>query len=163
MGRFILAALLALSTGVLSTLTEYHGKGPSLPDRAPFGFGSETTGGKGGKQYVVTDMLQLREALKMTGPRTVYVKGTIDGSLGQDPVTNKSVKTDCAWYTEKSIPQFNFTRYVMAWNESYMASVQAAIDQPSTSAETTANLMVGDGLSLPEWQTLLKNHIVSLC
>jgi hypothetical protein len=108
-------------------LTPYTGDPPSLPDRSPFGFGSETTGGAaddGTNTYLVDNMVDLRTALTLDVPRVVYVKGELEGNE-----INSSFSADCQWYIDNSPnTDFNFTQYIMAYNETYMDEVEAAAD-----------------------------------
>lgn len=98
---------------------------PTLPDRQPFGFGSAATGGgiaTANNTFIVDNMSDLRTALKLMTPRTIYVKGEIDGTQ-----INATTHADCQYYIDHSrVPGFNFTLYVMAMNETYMEAVKAA-------------------------------------
>lgn len=98
---------------------------PTLPDRKPFGFGSQVTGGGVATQnntYVVDNMMDFRTALELTTPRTIYVKGELKGSE-----INETTTGDCQYYIDSSqVPDFNFTLYVMALNSTYTDAVKAA-------------------------------------
>ncbi|KAI1361000.1 pectin lyase fold/virulence factor [Xylaria arbuscula] len=104
---------------------------PTLPDRAPFGFGAAATGGgepRENNTYVVDNMMDLRTVLKMEGPRTVYVQGEILGNQ-----INESFSGDCQYYIDASgVPEFNFTVYVMALNSTYTDAVKAAVAADET-------------------------------
>lgn len=98
---------------------------PTLPDRKPFGFGSQVTGGgtpTPNNTYVVDNMMDFRTALGMTTPRTIYVKGELKGSQ-----INETTNGDCQYYIDSSrVPDFNFTLYIMALNSTYTDAVKAA-------------------------------------
>ncbi|KAF3939611.1 hypothetical protein ABW19_dt0202426 [Dactylella cylindrospora] len=123
-----LSFLPCLLVGLISysnALEPYTGPAPVLPLRHPFGFGKAVTGG--GKPtknntYLVDNMPDLRAALTMTTPRTVYVKGEIFGNE-----INETVSANCQWYIDNSnVKQFNFTLYVQSLNSTYVAEVKAA-------------------------------------
>ncbi|EOD43225.1 putative pectate lyase protein [Neofusicoccum parvum UCRNP2] len=120
-------ALVALSLLAPSchALQPYNGPAPELPDRSPFGFGAAATGGgtpTANNTYLVDNMPDLRAVLKMESPRTVYVKGEIKGSE-----INETTTGDCQFYIDTSNnPNFNFTLYVQAMNETYMDQIKAA-------------------------------------
>ncbi|ORY59166.1 pectin lyase fold/virulence factor [Pseudomassariella vexata] len=103
-----------------------NGTAPVLPDRQPFGFGSEVTGGGSPTQentFIVDNMMDLRTALTLTTPRTVYVKGEIKGSQ-----INHTTYGDCQYYIDTSnVKQYNFTLYLMAINTTYTDAVKAAV------------------------------------
>lgn len=98
---------------------------PTLPDRKPFGFGSQVTGGgtpTPNNTYVVDNMMDFRTALTLTTPRTIYVKGELKGSQ-----INETTNGDCQYYIDSSrVPDFNFTLYIMALNSTYTDVVKAA-------------------------------------
>ncbi|KAG8165569.1 hypothetical protein KVR01_004121 [Diaporthe batatas] len=98
---------------------------PTLPDRKPFGFASMVTGGGAptpNNTYVVDNMVDLRTALKLETPRTIYVKGELKGSE-----INETTTGDCQFYIDSSrVPNFNFTLYIMALNSTYTDAVKAA-------------------------------------
>ncbi|KAI1149229.1 pectin lyase fold/virulence factor [Nemania diffusa] len=99
---------------------------PSLPGRAPFGFGASATGGGVADEtntYVVDNMMDLRAVLKMDTPRTVYVQGEIRGSQ-----INETFAGDCQYYIDSSgVPAYNFTLYIMSLNATYTDAVKAAV------------------------------------
>lgn len=96
---------------------------PVLPDRQPFGFADQVTGGGDGTVYVVENMMDLRTALSKAEPRTVYVKGEITGNQ-----INETTYGTCQLYIDtSSVPNYNFTLYVMALNTTYTDSVKAAV------------------------------------
>lgn len=96
---------------------------PTLPDRQPFGFAQQVTGGENGSVYVVDNMMDLRTALKKTETRTVYVKGEIKGNQ-----INDTTFGDCQMYIDTSnVPDFNFTLYILALNSTYTDAVKAAV------------------------------------
>lgn len=120
--------LLAISSWSLSALadpTPYSGPPPPLPTRSPFGFGSAATGGgepTENNTYVVDNMVDLRTVLRMSTPRTVYVKGELRG----EQIDASGALADCQYYIDHSTtPQFNFTRYLQSLNTTYMALVKA--------------------------------------
>ncbi|KAI9049851.1 hypothetical protein LZ554_006001 [Drepanopeziza brunnea f. sp. 'monogermtubi'] len=119
---FSTAALLVRSL-VSAELTPFTGTPPALPEnRSPFSYGSLATGGSADPSavFLVDNMPDLRTALEMDSPRTVYVKGNITGH----EITSGTY-ADCQWFIENCpTKQFNFTRYVMSLNESYMDSVK---------------------------------------
>jgi hypothetical protein len=86
---------------------------PVLPDRQPFGFGTGVTGGgiaTSDNTYIVETMKDLRTALKLTTPRTIYVKGEIKGHQ-----INETKSGNCQYYIDTSnVPKYNFTLYLMA-------------------------------------------------
>lgn len=98
---------------------------PTLPDRKPFGFASQVTGGgtpTPNNTYVVDNMMDFRTAMELTTPRTIYVKGELKGSE-----INETTTGDCQFYIDSSrVPEFNFTLYVMALNSTYTDAVKAA-------------------------------------
>lgn len=98
---------------------------PALPDRKPFGFASQVTGGGASTDnntYVVENMMDFRTALKLTTPRTIYVKGELKGSQ-----INETTNGNCQFYIDSSrVPEYNFTLYIMAMNETYTDAVKAA-------------------------------------
>ncbi|KAI1174091.1 polysaccharide lyase family 1 protein [Nemania sp. FL0916] len=99
---------------------------PSLPDRSPFGFGAQATGGGAASEnntYVVDNMMDLRAVLKLDTPRTVYVRGEIRGSQ-----INETFRGDCQYYIDSSgVPEYNFTLYIMALNATYTDAVKRAV------------------------------------
>ncbi|KAF2143497.1 polysaccharide lyase family 1 protein [Aplosporella prunicola CBS 121167] len=114
---------------VQGALKPYTGAAPSLPDRAPFGFGSAATGGgepTAKNTYLVDNMPDLREALKMDTPRVVYVKGEIAGAQ-----INASYTADCQYYIDEGKPEFNFTKYVQSYDDDYMADLKKAAEAGS--------------------------------
>ncbi|KAI4593155.1 hypothetical protein KJ359_010079 [Pestalotiopsis sp. 9143b] len=122
----VLHALLAFgyATGTASAVHPLarQDSEPSLPDRQPFGFAEQATGGGNGTVYIVEDMMGLRTALTATEPRTVYVKGEIKGNQ-----INESTYGDCQMYIDtSSAPNYNFTLYIMALNLTYTDAVAAA-------------------------------------
>jgi hypothetical protein len=86
---------------------------PVLPDRQPFGFGTGVTGGgvvTSDNTYIVETMKDLRTALKLATPRTIYVKGEIKGNQ-----INETMSGNCQYYIDTSnVPKYNFTLYLMA-------------------------------------------------
>lgn len=100
--------------------------GPTLPDRQPFGFASQVTGGGTPTQnntYVVDNMMDFRTALELTTPRTIYVKGELKGSE-----INETTTGNCQFYIDSSrVPDYNFTLYIMALNSTYTDAVKAAV------------------------------------
>ncbi|KAI1073430.1 pectin lyase fold/virulence factor [Whalleya microplaca] len=97
-----------------------------LPNREPFGFGHKATGG--GKSdaanytYVVETMMDLREVLRLSTPRTVYVKGEIKGNQ-----INHTAFGNCQYYIDKSsVKDYNFTLYLMSTNQTYTDAVEGA-------------------------------------
>ncbi|KAI8945965.1 polysaccharide lyase family 1 protein [Xylaria longipes] len=104
---------------------------PALPDREPFGFGAAATGGgvaSKNNTYIVDNMVDLRRVLKTDEPRTVYVRGEIRGSQ-----INETFAGDCQYYIDSSsVPEFNFTLYVMALNATYTDAVKAAATADGT-------------------------------
>lgn len=138
-----------LASGLLAAsaeaLTAFTGTYPKLPSaRAPFGYGSNTTGGAENKSavYVVENMMELREALTLDYKRTVYVKGEIDGlEISAGNIAN------CQWFIDNSrVKQFNFTQYFMSLNATYMTTVADAVAAGKTV----------DGHNATEYQKLLK-------
>lgn len=125
---------------------------PSLPDRAPFGFGAAATGGGVAHEnntYVVNNMMDLRTVLKMTEPRTVYVSGAIAGNQ-----INESFAGTCQFYIDSSgVPGFNFTLYLMALNATYTDSVKAAIAADE----------LFEGRNATEYLELLNHQNACLC
>lgn len=122
------AVLLLPFTGVLGGRLQpipRDASSPTLPDRKPFGFGSQVTGGGTPTQnntYVVDNMMDFRTALGLTTPRTIYVKGELKGSQ-----INETTTGDCQYYIDSSrVPDFNFTLYIMALNSTYTDAVKAA-------------------------------------
>lgn len=122
------AALLLPLTGVAGGRLQAISRdasAPTIPDRKPFGFGSQVTGGGAPTQnntYVVDNMMDFRTALELTTPRTIYVKGELKGSQ-----INETTNGDCQLYIDSSrVPEFNFTLYVMALNSTYTDAVKAA-------------------------------------
>lgn len=99
---------------------------PALPDRQPFGFGAAVTGGGVANEnntYVVDNMMDLRTVLKMDTPRTVYVQGEIRGNQ-----INETFSGDCQYYIDSStVPEYNFTLYIMALNATYTDAIKAAV------------------------------------
>ncbi|KAI0976451.1 polysaccharide lyase family 1 protein [Xylaria arbuscula] len=99
---------------------------PTLPDRSPFGFGATVTGGGFAGEnntYVVDNMIDLRTALKLEEPRTVYVRGEIQGNQ-----INETFSGDCQYYIDSStVPEYNFTLYIMSLNATYTDTVKAAV------------------------------------
>ncbi|KAF2702945.1 polysaccharide lyase family 1 protein [Pleomassaria siparia CBS 279.74] len=124
-GFFIMRSIQML--GLLASLTSaaYNGPAPALPDRQPFGFGASVTGGgtpTNETTYLVENMMDLRTALKLTTPRTIYVKGEIKGNQ-----VNETKSGDCQYYIDSSgVPNYNFTLYLMAMNTTYTSAVKAA-------------------------------------
>lgn len=98
---------------------------PTLPDRKPFGFGSMVTGGgtpTENNTYIVDNMMDFRTALELTTPRTIYVKGELKGNQ-----INETTNGNCQLYIDSSrVPEYNFTLYIMALNETYTDAVKAA-------------------------------------
>lgn len=137
-------------------LTPYSGPPPELPpNRVPFSYGSLATGGAGADAssiFLVDNMPDLRTALELDRPRTVYVQGNIAGN----EITagaNGSTFADCQWYIDDSpVKQFNFTRYVMSLNESFMESVKAESQRGGTI----------EGMNATEFELLLKEIQVSV-
>ena len=131
-------------------LTPYTGPLPTLPDRVPFGFGSEaTSGGSPGPDstYLVDNMMDLRTVLSMNSSRTVYVKGEIMGNQLTANTTG-----NCQYYIDTSrTPDCNFTKYIQSLNETYMATVKVA----STAGEEF------EGQNATELLTLLNHQNVS--
>ncbi|EPS38455.1 hypothetical protein H072_7795 [Dactylellina haptotyla CBS 200.50] len=121
----ILTSLVAGLISQVAALEFYTGPAPLLPLRFPFGFGKDVIGGgKPNKTntYLVDNMVDLRTALSMSGPRTVYVKGEIFGNE-----INETYSADCQWYIDNSnVKQYNFTLYVQSLNVTYVAEVKAA-------------------------------------
>lgn len=117
-------ALVAFSS-LSCALQPYTGPAPDLPDRKPFGFGAAATGGgtpTPNNTFLVDNMPDLRAALKLETPRTVYVKGEIRGNE-----INETFAGDCQFYIDSSNnAKFNFTLYIQSYNETYMAAVKAA-------------------------------------
>lgn len=124
---------------------------PSLPERQPFGFGSDVTGGgtpTGENTFVVDNMMDLRAALKLSTPRTVYVKGELQGNQ-----INETASADCQYYIDSSnVPGYNFTLYLMAMNETYTDAVKAAV---------TADELF-EGQNATDYLSLLNRQNVSL-
>ncbi|KAF7540267.1 hypothetical protein G7054_g1452 [Neopestalotiopsis clavispora] len=125
----MLVSKILITIGLLATTTlsssplPRQDEEPSLPDRQPFGFAEQVTGGENGTVYIVEDMMDLRTALTAAEPRTVYVKGEIQGNQ-----LNESTYGDCQMYIDtSSVPQYNFTLYIMSLNSTYTDSVKAAI------------------------------------
>ncbi|KAF3910424.1 hypothetical protein ABW20_dc0105428 [Dactylellina cionopaga] len=125
MRAFLFASLFAGLASQAAALEPYTGPAPVLPLRFPFGFGKDVTGGgKPNKTttYLVDNMPDLRTALSMTGPRTVYVKGEIFGNE-----INETFSGNCQWYIDTSnVKQYNFTLYIQSLNATYVAEVKAA-------------------------------------
>ncbi|KAK6501146.1 hypothetical protein TWF481_008994 [Arthrobotrys musiformis] len=124
--RFLpIIPLLAGLAHQAAAIEPYLGPPPILPLRFPFGFGKDVTGGGRPDEtntYLVDNMLDLRTALSMSGPRTVYVKGEIFGNQ-----INETYSADCQWYIDNSnVKQYNFTLYVQSLNATYVAEVKAA-------------------------------------
>lgn len=121
---------------------------PSLPDRQPFGFAEQVTGGGNGTVYIVEDMMGLRTALTAAEPRTVYVKGEIKGNQ-----INESTYGDCQMYIDtSSVPNYNFTLYIMALNSTYTDAVKAAVAANETF----------EGQNATEYLALLNKQNVSI-
>ncbi len=152
---FTVMALL-LGSLALAELTPYTGPPPRFPaNRSPFGFGSLTTGGSSSNSssvFLVDNMPDLRTALSLPYPRTVYVQGNITGHQITFSKGNGSTYGDCQWFIDTgAVKQFNFTRYVMSLNESYMESVGVEAGRNGTI----------EGVSAGEFLTLLKKMNVS--
>lgn len=122
---------------------------PDIPDRQPFGFASTVTGGGNpspNNTFVVENMMDLREALEMTTPRTIYVRGEIKGNQ-----INETTFGDCQMYIDESpVPEFNFTQYIMSYNDTYMNAVEAAADADEEF----------DGMNATEYLNVLKRQNV---
>lgn len=119
-----------------------------LPDRKPFGFAAEVTGGGNGTVYVVDNMVDLRTALTQAEPRTVYVKGEINGNQ-----INKTTSGDCQLYIDTSnVPDYNFTLYIMSLNSTYTDAVKAAVAADETF----------EGKNATEYLALLNRQNVSM-
>lgn len=149
-----LVALLAASGLANAALVPYKGKAPELPQgRKPFGFGFRATGGAANASavYIAENMVDLKDALQAPWARTVYVRGNINGAVKFDNVTSKNVLTNCAGYVAETAPLFNFTQYMMSWNASYMASLDAL---PETS--------VVEGKPVADFIALIKQQPVSI-
>jgi hypothetical protein len=123
------AVLLLPFTGVVASRLQAiprDASAPTLPDRKPFGFASQVTGGGTPTQnntYVVDNMMDFRTALELTTPRTIYVKGELKGSE-----INETTTGDCQFYIDSSrVPDYNFTLYIMALNSTYTDAVKAAV------------------------------------
>ncbi|CAJ2506711.1 Uu.00g078970.m01.CDS01 [Anthostomella pinea] len=147
--------LLLAWLGIGPAYAKLEGSGPglgrrqaaTLPDRTPFGFGSQATGGGSpaapNSTYVVDNMMDLRTVLAMDTPRTVYVQGEIIGSQ-----INETAFGSCQYYIDSSnVPEYNFTLYIMAYNTTYTDSVKAAMAADQTF----------EGRNATEYLTLL-NH-----
>lgn len=123
---------------------------PTLPDRQPFGFGSDVTGGgtpTSENTFVVDNMMDLRAALKLTTPRTIYVKGELDGNQ-----INETTTGDCQFYIDSSnVKGYNFTLYLMAMNETYMDAVETA----ATAGELFENQNATEYLALLKRQNVI--------
>ncbi|KAB2580595.1 putative pectate lyase A [Lasiodiplodia theobromae] len=122
-----LSLALAAFSSLSYALQPYNGPAPELPDRKPFGFGAAATGGgtpTPNNTYLVDNMPDLRTVLKMETPRTVYVKGEINGNE-----INETTTGDCQFYIDDSNnPKFNFTLYIMGMNDTYTDQIKAAAD-----------------------------------
>lgn len=80
---------------LVGALEPYHGTVPPIVSlRKPFGFASGSTGGSGvnSTTYLVTNATDLRTALKLPIPKTIYVKGTIYGNQ-----LDNGTFADCQW------------------------------------------------------------------
>ncbi|EKD12796.1 uncharacterized protein L3040_006950 [Drepanopeziza brunnea f. sp. 'multigermtubi'] len=146
---FSTAALLVRSLAS-AELTPYTGTPPALPEnRAPFSYGSLTTGGSAADPsavFLVDNMPDLRTVLAMDSPRTVYIQGNITGNEITS-AKDGGTYADCQWYIDNSpSKQFNFTRYVMSLNESYMDSVKLESEKGGTV----------EGMDATEYLELLK-------
>lgn len=125
---------------------------PTLPDRQPFGFGSNVTGGgtpTDENTFVVDNVADLRAALQLSTPRTIYVKGELQGTR-----INETMSADCQYYIDSSnVKNYNFTLYLMAMNETYTDSVKAAV----------AAGELFDGKDATEYLALLNHQNVTTC
>lgn len=93
-------------------------------------------------------MMDLRAALKLSTPRTVYVKGELQGNQ-----INETASADCQYYIDSSnVPGYNFTLYLMAMNETYTDAVKAAV---------TADELF-EGQNATDYLSLLNRQNVSL-
>lgn len=148
---FLPLAALAADAHAFHHRRAENASSPALPDRQPFGFGSEATGGgtpTDSNTFVVDNMMDLRTAMELTTPRTIYVKGEITGNQ-----INETTFGDCQWYIDNSnVKSYNFTLYLMAMNETYMAAVKAA---SAADAEF-------EGQNATEYLTVLKKQNVSV-
>ncbi|CAN8099678.1 unnamed protein product [Discula destructiva] len=143
---YILFALVA-RTHSFKVVRADNASAPNLPDRQPFGFGAEVTGGgtpTDENTFIVDNMMDLRTALELTTPRTIYVKGEIMGTQ-----VNETTTSNCQYYIDNSnVPGYNFTLYLMAMNETYMDAVEAA----AAAAEEF------DGQNATEYLNILKRQ-----
>jgi pectate lyase len=130
-----------------SSAVQARQESPVLPDRSPFGFGAQVTGGGStNNTYVVDNMMDLRSALTKAEARTVYVKGEIKGNQ-----INETTSGNCQYYIDTStVPDYNFTLYLMALNETYTDAVKAAIAANETF----------EGRNASEYLTLLNKQNV---
>lgn len=146
---YFLVALVA-GTHAFTVRRAGNASAPSLPDRQPFGFGSDVTGGgtpTDDNTFIVDNMMDLRTALNSTQARTIYVKGEITGTQ-----INETATANCQYYIDNSgVPNYNFTLYLMAMNETYMDAVKAA----AAAGEEF------DGQNSTEYLTLLNRQNVS--
>lgn len=132
----VLAGIIILSLNQLVWCFQAQGsavqarqESPVLPDRSPFGFGAQVTGGGStNNTYIVDNMMDLRSALTNAEVRTVYVKGEIKGSQ-----VNETTVGNCQYYIDTStVPGYNFTLYLMALNTTYTDAVKAAVASNET-------------------------------
>ncbi|KAI5804947.1 polysaccharide lyase family 1 protein [Geopyxis carbonaria] len=96
---------------------------PLSIDRRPFGYGARATGGAAGNTTVtVTSMPALRAALLLPSPKTILISGTLHGA----DVGNASLATCDIYIATSTVPQYNFTEYILSLNSTYTALVAAA-------------------------------------
>ncbi|KAK2627535.1 hypothetical protein QTJ16_003501 [Diplocarpon rosae] len=149
LGLFSAAALLFDSI-TTAELISYKGPVPILPaNRSPFSYGSLATGGastNASSVFLVDNMPDLRAALTLPYPRTVYIKGNISGHEITS-AANGSTYADCQWFIDNSgAKKFNFTRHLMSLNQTYMDGV---------AAESAKNGTI-EGINAGEFLTLIK-------
>ncbi|KAK6582061.1 hypothetical protein PZA11_005758 [Diplocarpon coronariae] len=148
--RLFSVAALLLESITTAALTPYTGPAPNLPaQRAPFSYGALATGGSSANAssvFLVDNMPDLRVALTLPFPRTVYIRGNISG-LEITSAANGSTYADCQWFIDNGgAKRFNFTRYLMSLNQTYMDGV---------AAESAKNGTM-EGMNAGEFMDLLK-------
>ncbi|TRM55446.1 polysaccharide lyase family 1 protein [Schizophyllum amplum] len=131
---FTTAWLLGACCGLTLGLDIYDGPKPDLSD-TPFGYAAASTGGTTNESavYVVSTLADLKEAAELPYTKTIYVNGTIHGNALDD-----GSMADCQTYIDttgsdnSASRQFNFTLYILAFNETYTALVDAAAEAGET-------------------------------
>ncbi|TRM55445.1 polysaccharide lyase family 1 protein [Schizophyllum amplum] len=148
--RLATAWLLGACCGLTLGLDIYDGPKPDLSD-TPFGYAATSTGGSTNKSavYIVSTLADLKEAAALPYTKTIYVNGTIHGNeLADGSLADCQTYIDTTGSDNTPNRQFNFTLYILAYNETYTALVNAAAEAGETI----------EGRDATEYAALLKHQ-----